>query len=81
MNADALANINKVPIGAMLNDPTGDVNKYRPLTQWQTLTVQSHDSRRTTTALQTYVGRSSRENQRHLGLYMVEGNGHNERQL
>ena len=53
INADGLANINKVPIGAMLNDPTGDVNKYRPLPQWQVLTVRSHDWASNYHALQT----------------------------
>ncbi|MBC7927439.1 MAG: carboxypeptidase regulatory-like domain-containing protein, partial [Bryobacteraceae bacterium] len=59
INGDALANINKVPIGAMLNDPTGDLNKYRPLTQWQSLSVQSHDLSSNYHALQSSWGKQS----------------------
>jgi hypothetical protein len=35
--------INLVPLGAMINDPTGDVNKYRPLSQYQALKINSHN--------------------------------------
>jgi hypothetical protein len=43
VNGGAIANINNVPLGAMLNDPTGDVNRYRPLQNWQDLRVFSHN--------------------------------------
>jgi hypothetical protein len=53
VNSGNLANINLPPLGAMLNDPRGDVNKYRPLPNWQDLTVRRHDFNANYNALQT----------------------------
>jgi len=42
VNQGGLTNINVVPRGAMLNDPFGDTNAYRPLRQYGDLNVRSH---------------------------------------
>ena len=49
MNFD-LSNYNAVPLGAMLNNPTGDPNSYRPLPQYGDLNVFRH------TMFQNYHG-------------------------
>lgn len=53
VNYGNLANINLPPLGAMLNDPTGNVNNYRPLPNWQDLTVRRHDFNSNYNSLQT----------------------------
>src|SRR4029453_18080340 len=45
-----LANINYVPLGAMLNDPSGDANSYRLLQSYGALQAFGH------TAFQNYHG-------------------------
>ncbi len=39
---EGVANINPVPLGAMINDPTGDPNKYRLLPNYGDLNVYRH---------------------------------------
>jgi hypothetical protein len=39
---EGVANFNPVPLGAMINDPTGDPNRYRPLPNYGDLTVFRH---------------------------------------
>ena len=59
---DGLSNINYVPFGAMLNDPTGDQNQYRPLGQYGDLPVARHSQYQNYHGLQTLSagrGRSS----------------------
>jgi len=48
-------NINRVPIGAMLNDPGGDTNAYRPLRNYQDLNVPSHKSYSNYNSLQVFA--------------------------
>jgi hypothetical protein len=43
INEGDIRNINNVPLGAMLNDPQGDPNQYRPLRQYQTLNLNTHN--------------------------------------
>ena len=54
-----LRNINQVPLGAMLNDPTGDVNSYRPLRNYQDLNVNSHKSYSNYNSLQSTLTKQS----------------------
>src|SRR5262245_28093962 len=39
---DGLANINTVPLGAMLNDPTGNADNYRPFQLWGAINMTQH---------------------------------------
>lgn len=52
-----VANRNAVPLGAMLNDPTGDANKYRPLPEYGSLNVFRHTSYQNYHGLQTLLAR------------------------
>jgi hypothetical protein len=52
-----LNNFNSVPFGAMLNDPSGDPNLYRPLRQYQDLPVVRHTHYQNYNALQTLLSR------------------------
>jgi len=54
-----IANINTVPLGAMLADPDGNPNAYRPLPQYGTLPVYQHSLYQNYNALQTLLSRSS----------------------
>lgn len=47
-------NINRVPVGAMLNDPGGDTNAYRVLKNFQDLNVPSHSSYSNYNSLQVF---------------------------
>ncbi|HEY8548904.1 MAG TPA: hypothetical protein VIL35_03015, partial [Vicinamibacterales bacterium] len=53
------AQINTVPFGAMLNDPEGDPNDYRPLRQYGDLPVFRHSLYQNYHALQTLLSRAS----------------------
>ncbi|MEN3339336.1 MAG: hypothetical protein V7647_3012 [Acidobacteriota bacterium] len=52
-----LNNFNSVPFGAMLNDPNGDPNLYRPLSQYGDLPVVRHTHYQNYNALQTLLSR------------------------
>jgi carboxypeptidase family protein len=39
---DGLANINTVPLGAMLHDPTGNADNYRPFQLWGGINLTTH---------------------------------------
>ena len=54
---DGLNNFNVVPFGAMLNDPGGDPNLYRPLRQYGDLPVTRHTHYQNYNALQTLLSR------------------------
>jgi Carboxypeptidase regulatory-like domain len=54
---NGLNNFNSVPFGAMLNDPTGDPNAYRPLGQYGDLPVARHTHYQNYNALQTLLSR------------------------
>jgi len=56
MNFD-LANYNAVPLGAMLRDPAGDPNQYRPLPQYGDLNVFRHSMYQNYHGLQALVSR------------------------
>jgi hypothetical protein len=56
MNFD-LANYNAVPLGAMLGDPTGDPNQYRPLPQYGDLNVFRHTMYQNYHGLQALISR------------------------
>jgi hypothetical protein len=43
VNFGDLRDVNLVPLGAMLSDPTGNANNYRPLRLYQSLKVNSHN--------------------------------------
>jgi hypothetical protein len=53
IEGDDMRDINKVPLGAMLGDPGGDANKYRPMPQYTNLRVDSHSFYSNYNALQT----------------------------
>jgi hypothetical protein len=40
---EGFQNINLVPVGALINDPTADANAFRPLRQYQDLNIVSHN--------------------------------------
>jgi hypothetical protein len=52
-----IANINFVPLGAMLSDPNGDPNRYRPLQQYADLNVTRHSAYQNYNALQALLSR------------------------
>jgi hypothetical protein len=52
-----IANLNSVPLGAMLNDPTGDPNDYRPMPQYGDLPVTRHRHYQNYHALQSMLSR------------------------
>jgi hypothetical protein len=54
---DGINNFNSVPFGAMLNDPNGDPNRYRPLTRYGDLPVTRHTHYQNYNALQTLLSR------------------------
>jgi len=57
---DGLNNLNVVPFGAMLNDPTGDPNNYRPYREYGTnLPVAQHTHYQNYNALQALLSRVS----------------------
>jgi hypothetical protein len=53
------ANINTVPFGAMLADPTGNPNNYRPLRQYGNLVVHRHSLYQNYNSLQALLSRAS----------------------
>ena len=53
-------NINLIPNGAMLNDPTGDPNSYRPLRAYGNLLQNSHDWYSNYNSLQTSLARNGK---------------------
>lgn len=59
INDGQFAEINKVPLGAMLNDPTGNQNNYRPLRAWQSLRVRAHEYTSNYNSLQTTLARQA----------------------
>jgi len=59
VNEGGLRNINQVQLGAMLRDPLGDVNAYRPLRNWQDLNVNSHNFSSNYNSLQTTLTKQS----------------------
>ena len=54
---DGINNFNSVPFGAMLGDPNGDPNLYRPLSQYGDLPVTRHTHYQNYNALQTLLSR------------------------
>lgn len=52
-----ISNINAVPFGAMLADPSGNPNRYRPLPQYGNVPVSRHSHYQNYNALQTMVSR------------------------
>ncbi len=56
---DGINNLNNVPLGAMLNDPTGDPNNYRPYREFGGLPVSQHTHYQNYNALQMLLSRSS----------------------
>jgi hypothetical protein len=54
---EGINNFNTVPFGAMLNDPNGDPNRYRPLQQYGDLPVARHTHYQNYNALQTLLSR------------------------
>ncbi|MBL8231759.1 MAG: carboxypeptidase regulatory-like domain-containing protein [Bryobacterales bacterium] len=59
INNGELRNVNKVPIGAMLANPTGNANDFRPLRQYQALNVFSHNFYSNYDSLQTSLTRQA----------------------
>jgi hypothetical protein len=53
------SNINTVPFGAMLNDPEGNPNNYRPLRQYGDLNVFRHSFYQNYNSFQSLLSRSS----------------------
>ncbi len=58
-NDNDLADINVVPFGAMLNDPTGDANAYRPRRNLQALKVFTHNHYSNYNSLQSTLTKQS----------------------
>jgi len=56
---DGLNNINIVPFGAMLSNPTGDPNNYRPYREYGGLSVSQHTHYQNYNALQALLSRVS----------------------
>jgi hypothetical protein len=56
MNRDS-ANINVVPLGAMLNNPNGDPNDYRPYKLYGTINFYRHDQHQNYNGLQVLLNR------------------------
>jgi hypothetical protein len=54
---DGIANYNAVPIGAMINDPDGNQDLYRPLSAYQDLNVFRHDMYSNYAGLQALLSR------------------------
>lgn len=54
---DGINNINSVPFGAMLADPGGDPNNYRPMPQYGDVPVSRHTHYQNYHALQTLLSR------------------------
>jgi hypothetical protein len=54
---DGIANVNAVPLGAMINDPTGNENLYRPLSAYGDLNVYRHNMYSNYHALQALLSR------------------------
>ena len=54
---DGINDINIVPFGAMINDPNGDQNRYRPLSQYGGVPVSRHTHYQNYNALQTLLSR------------------------
>ena len=54
---DGLSNINIIPFGAMINDPNGDQNSYRPLRQYGDVPVSRHTHYQNYNALQALLSR------------------------
>jgi hypothetical protein len=54
---DGINNINSVPFGAMLSNPAGDPNSYRPLPQYGDLPVTRHTHYQNYNALQSLLSR------------------------
>jgi hypothetical protein len=54
---EGINNINAVPFGAMLSDPTGDPNNYRPMRQYGDLPVTRHAHYQNYNALQSLLSR------------------------
>jgi carboxypeptidase family protein len=57
---DGINNLNVVPLGAMVNDPNGDPNNYRPYPEYGgSLPITQHTHYQNYNALQTLISRSS----------------------
>ncbi len=56
---DGINNLNNVPLGAMINDPTGDPNNYRPLPGVRRPSDSQHTHYQNYNALQMLLSRSS----------------------
>lgn len=54
-----LRDINAVPLGAMLSNPTGDVNSFRPLRAYQALNVNTHKAYSNYNSLQSTLTKQS----------------------
>ena len=72
---DGINNLNNVPLGAMINDPTGDPNNYRPYREFGGLPVSQHSHYQNYNALQMRSAARARV-QLHGVLYVVEGARH-----
>jgi hypothetical protein len=56
---DGLNNLNIVPLGAMLSNPNGDQNRFRPYREYGDLPVAQHTHFQNYNALQTLLSRTS----------------------
>ena len=56
---DGINNLNNVPLGAMINDPTGDPDRYRPYPEYGDLPVSQHTHYQNYNALQMLLSRAS----------------------
>jgi hypothetical protein len=56
---DGINNLNNVPLGAMINDPTGDPNNYRPYREFGGLPISQHTHYQNYNALQMLLSRAS----------------------
>jgi len=57
LNTTTFSNINRVPIGAMLDDPNGDPSAYRPLRNYLDINILTHPSYQNYHSLQTTIAR------------------------
>ena len=73
---DGINNINIVPFGAMLNDPNGDPNRYRPLPQYGDLPVHAAHALPELQRAADAAQPAELAVQLHGGLHVVEGARH-----
>lgn len=56
---DGINNLNNIPLGAMINDPTGDPANYRPFPEFGSLPVTQHTHFQNYNAFQALLSRST----------------------